>query len=375
MTEGWQDLIEPGVCGLLLVGSHARGEAHEYSDLDLERYWLAESWPHRSGRMLIWRDRLTSLTDLTLARVSEELKRPEQWIWTAGNLRNARILHDPTGAMASLVELARQPGPAGREWAAAELPGWAEEVHKLLGSLALGDDALAFSARFALVKGLTVLAAVDLGLAIETENRFFEQVRAEAGGEWAHAQTVAMSGEVPGVQRTRAALRLFVETAALLPGDAVVEHTLRRLDAPLLAQLRPSHRDIYQRMRADLWPDCEPEELEILLGPDQGLEGSKRYRGYLAEDPLTGEVLGLVELGEHQGGRGHLEGLYVVPELRRGGVGEALVHWSIAELRRWGCTTITSDTWVDQEVSRRLHRRCGFEEIGQDEREVRFRLP
>ncbi|AZW16199.1 GNAT family N-acetyltransferase [Bordetella hinzii] len=67
-----------------------------------------------------------------------------------------------------------------------------------------------------------------------------------------------------------------------------------------------------------------------------------------------------------------LEGLYVVPDSRRQGVGAALC----AEIERWGreqgCREFASDTALDNHASQALHRRLGFAET---ERVVFFRKP
>lgn len=347
-----------------MVGSLMRGELDHYSDLDLKRYWNG-SRPV-SHQLLPWGDRLLSLTDLGLEEASAQLRNPDGWVWAAGGFRNAKILHDPFGDIAALRELALSPCPPGAEWALSQLQDWCEEAHKLLGALAAGDEEKAVAARFGLVDGLTLIAAVQLGLPIQTENRVFAEVREAMPEPWSESQRAALKGD------TRAALRLFVETAARFPSTPILELTLNRLRAPLVAALRPEHREVYSQMRRELWPDCEDEEIDLLLGAERGLEGTRRYRGYLAEEALGGEPLGLVELGEYDDGRGHLEGLYVRPAARRKGVGRALIRWAVAELERWGCSPITSDTWVHQEMSRRLHLRCGFEESGRDEHEVRF---
>lgn len=361
----WEGLVqEREIRGLIAVGSVVRGEEDHYSDLDLKRYWSG-SRPV-THQLLPWGERLLSLTDMGLEEAEAQLRNPHGWVWAASGFRGARVLHDPLGDVAALRELAMLPCPGGSEWAVAQLEDWCEEAHKLLGALATGDEEKALAARFGLVDGLTLIAAVHLGLPISTENRVFAEVRTAMPESWGQSQSAALEGD------TRAALRLFGQTAARFPSTPVLEFTLHRLRAPLVATLRAEHRDIYSGMRRELWPDCQDEEMDGLLGAEPNPEAPGRYRGYLAEDPLSGEALGLVELGEHPGGRGHLEGLYVRPAARRRGVGQALIRWAVAELERWGCTPITSDTWVHQKVSQRLHLRCGFAESERDEHEVRY---
>ena len=65
-----------------------------------------------------------------------------------------------------------------------------------------------------------------------------------------------------------------------------------------------------------------------------------------------------------------LEGLYVIPELRRQGVARTLV----AEVARWaracGCSELASDALLENAASHAAHRALGFAET---ERVVFFR--
>jgi predicted nucleotidyltransferase len=103
-AEFWPELIEPGVRGLLLTGSFARGQASHFSDLDLYRFGDQERRAH-SWRVLD--DRLLSLTETTLEEAYERLSRPDIWPWAAGGCRVARILYDPEGEMAQLLQRPR----------------------------------------------------------------------------------------------------------------------------------------------------------------------------------------------------------------------------------------------------------------------------
>jgi aminoglycoside 6'-N-acetyltransferase I len=61
----------------------------------------------------------------------------------------------------------------------------------------------------------------------------------------------------------------------------------------------------------------------------------------------------------------YLEGWYVVPGLRRQGVGRALVAAAEAWARAQGCTEFGSDAVLDNEPSAAAHRALGFEETAQ----------
>jgi aminoglycoside 6'-N-acetyltransferase I len=60
---------------------------------------------------------------------------------------------------------------------------------------------------------------------------------------------------------------------------------------------------------------------------------------------------------------GYLEGWYVDSDVRRQGVGRALVAAAEAWARTQGCREMASDTHLDNMVSRHAHARLGYAEI------------
>jgi len=60
---------------------------------------------------------------------------------------------------------------------------------------------------------------------------------------------------------------------------------------------------------------------------------------------------------------GFLEGLYVVPDRRGGGIGRSLLTAAENWARSQGCKEMASDTWIDNEGSQRLHEALGYEVI------------
>jgi aminoglycoside 6'-N-acetyltransferase I len=133
-------------------------------------------------------------------------------------------------------------------------------------------------------------------------------------------------------------------------------------------------------LRAKLWPDAERAELRteaqaMLAGNSpSGLPEA----AFVAED--AGRVVGFVEVGlrSHADGCdphrpvGFLEGWYVEPDLRRRGVGRALIAAAEAWSREQGCREMASDTWIDHPESQRAHAALGFEVV---DRCVHFRKP
>ncbi len=144
---------------------------------------------------------------------------------------------------------------------------------------------------------------------------------------------------------------------------------------PAVRVATPADRDAWLRLRAALWPgdapgDAEEHAREIDAHLDaRGEDARWPQEALLAE--LDGEVVGLAEVsvrpyaeGCETRDVGYLEGWYVAPGHRRRGVGRALVRAAEAWARARGCAELASDTDPDNDVSRRAHAACGFEDAG-----------
>lgn len=128
--------------------------------------------------------------------------------------------------------------------------------------------------------------------------------------------------------------------------------------------------------------------LRQALWPDHGLEAhAAEVAGMLAAQGNTanfiaraedGSVVGLAEASlRHDYVNGckttpvaFLEGIYVVPEHRRGGVARGLVAAVEDWARSRGCSEFASDTPLDNLQSQQMHAALGFEET---QRVVYFR--
>jgi len=60
---------------------------------------------------------------------------------------------------------------------------------------------------------------------------------------------------------------------------------------------------------------------------------------------------------------GYVEGWYVVESHRHMGIGRKLLAAAEDWARSQGCVEIASDTWVDNEVSQRVHEALGYEVV------------
>lgn len=124
-------------------------------------------------------------------------------------------------------------------------------------------------------------------------------------------------------------------------------------------------------LRSALWPDSSPDDIR---------EDAARYQGdeqvaFVWERP-DGSLGGFIEVsirpfadGCTTSPVGFLEGWYVVPGVRRRGIGrqlaEAAEQWVLSK----GCTEMGSDTDLGNAMSRSIHVRLGFREV---ERAVHF---
>jgi aminoglycoside 6'-N-acetyltransferase I len=138
-----------------------------------------------------------------------------------------------------------------------------------------------------------------------------------------------------------------------------VIRTARPHDAPALCAFRCA-----------LWPDgSEAEHGEELEAFFRG-EGREPLAVFVAEDG-DGRPVGFCEVSIHpyaEGCRtdrvGYLEGWYVAPAARGGGVGRALVEAAEDWAREQGCTEFASDAAADNDLSRAAHEALGFTEAG-----------
>ena len=125
-------------------------------------------------------------------------------------------------------------------------------------------------------------------------------------------------------------------------------------------------------MRAALWPESSADEHAQELIPF--LEGTASLPLPLAN--LVAEIIDAklagfleVDLRSHADGCnpshavGYIEGWYVDPEWRGQGIGRKLLAAAEDWARSHGCREMASDTWIDNEVSQRVHEAAGYEVV------------
>lgn len=129
---------------------------------------------------------------------------------------------------------------------------------------------------------------------------------------------------------------------------------------------RPDDRAEWLRMRRALWDDClddqQVREMEENLSSDVD-------EVFVAERQDGGQC-GFLEaairpwaIGCESRPVGYIEGWYVDEDMRRRGVGRALVEAAEAWARSRGCRHMASDAELGNTVSQQAHGALGYEEV------------
>ena len=228
-------LDQPGVVGLALVGSYACGQNTPYSDVDVDIF--VKTLPPKPYTLRYIDGHLFSLKYLTFEKECESLTQPEIAIWAVPGFRQMAILVDVSGRLAELKQAAQNFNwqslqPAADEYAIEQLMGCAEEVHKIIGGLSQDDESKVLYAVWGLFKGLANAVAVQRGMIMESENRYFDVIQESIGHthKWTRAFRLVLGADVGDVNisvyRTRgqAALALYKHTAQLFQNIIPEKH-------------------------------------------------------------------------------------------------------------------------------------------------------
>ena len=145
-------------------------------------------------------------------------------------------------------------------------------------------------------------------------------------------------------------------------------------------KVRPATKadaEAWLAMRAALWPDASEEELRLEVGRYFLAHGEPLlpHCVFVAED--HGRIVGMLELSLRPYADGcnsspvpFIEAWFVAPDVRRAGIGRALVkaaeQWAVEN----GYAEMASDALLENMDSERAHKALGFEEV---ERAIRFR--
>ena len=130
-------------------------------------------------------------------------------------------------------------------------------------------------------------------------------------------------------------------------------------------------------MRAGLWPhalDRHPREIDAYVR-----ESGDGTAAFVAEREVEAGLVGFIEVRLRQHADGcssspvaYIEGWYVDPDVRRSGVGSALLRAAEQWAADLGVTEMASDCQLENEIGQRAHAANCFQEVG---RVVQYRKP
>ncbi|MER7909810.1 nucleotidyltransferase domain-containing protein [Streptomyces sp. NPDC096068] len=212
LLQEWDPQPEAAV----LVGSHARGDATAWSDVDVVCVGTGPGYVFR----------LTQLGPVSWSFATADEHRANMAnLHSCGQVvpawRDALILHDPHGQAQELVDHARrwtwdQLDPAPEVWAAQSLYGYAEEVMKLHRAIAREDWVNARVQASILAVHMAPVVAGGTRTFFPSENHLWHLLADRLGDAWRATQTAALAAasEDPG-KSSAAAIELFRSACAL----------------------------------------------------------------------------------------------------------------------------------------------------------------
>jgi predicted nucleotidyltransferase len=236
------ELDNDAIVGIILGGSHVRGEATPYSDVDFACFVPDTMQP--PPKRYMYRDgHLVSVAFKTVASIRSALTQPESAIWVASGFMPYRLLLDKDGSVSALMQdvanFTWEPlQPAADRYASYRLMLFAEMAHKILSGLSTGNAGAISYAAAELTYALTEAVAVRLGVLVRGSSTYYQQVQDAVGADsaWARYHRIATgvvedaSDASPVQARGIAMLRLYRETATLFQ--------------PIL---QPQHREVIEQ--------------------------------------------------------------------------------------------------------------------------------
>jgi hypothetical protein len=221
-----EKIDSPDIIGVGIVGSYSRGQENKYSDVDFDIFVSrTPENPYDRYTLRYWDNKLVSLKYTLLDDERSALTDPRRAIWAVPGLRGMKIVLDRDGSMATLQKAAHEfewspLQPAADEFAVEEIMGNAEEVHKILNGLNRGHESTVLYATWGLVKNMLETVAVQKGIMIISENRYFDLIQDAAGwdSKWTAAFRTAWGLDSASSQyqsRGAAALKLYKLSAAM----------------------------------------------------------------------------------------------------------------------------------------------------------------
>ncbi|HQV95414.1 MAG TPA: nucleotidyltransferase domain-containing protein [Anaerolineales bacterium] len=221
-----EKIDSPDVVGVGIVGSYARGQESKYSDVDFDIFVSKMPENEYDKYTLKYLDgKLVSLKYALLNDERAALTNPRRAIWAVPGLSGMRIVLDKTNELTKLQKSAQTFDfsplqSAADEFAAKQVTHCAEEVHKVLSGLARGHESTVLYSVWGLVKNMLEAVAVQQGVMIVSENRYFDLIQDSVGrdSKWVSAFRKAWGLDPNASQyqsRGAAALTLYRLSAAM----------------------------------------------------------------------------------------------------------------------------------------------------------------
>ena len=238
LQSALEQIDSPDVIGIGIVGSYSRGQESQYSDIDFDIFVdkLPEN-PYDRYTLRYWDGKLISLKYTLLEDERAALTNPRRAIWAVPGLRGMKIILDKNGSMTGLQQAAHEfdwssVQSLADEFAAEEVMGCAEEAHKILNGLARRQESTVLYAVAGLVWNMLESVAVQRGVLIISENRYFDLIQDSVGrdSEWTHTFRTAYGLDTNESQfqaRGAAALKLYDLTATMF--DALIPEKHRNV--------------------------------------------------------------------------------------------------------------------------------------------------
>ena len=235
----------PGVHGVAVVGSAARGDATAWSDIDVHAYVVVptQRW---ETRPVFLGDRLVMIASGLVETTRAELASPDKAVWAVPAVRDMRILLDNERKLLALKQEAdafdwSRLRSAAEASARANVTVSAEYVFKIRAAVERRDESAALHAAGALIGRCTRAIVTARGVLIRTENEYYRRAQEAAGPVWAkrhrHCFGLAWDGPValdPFAQAL-AATTLYAETVRVL--DDILDAEAREVTSRAMALL------------------------------------------------------------------------------------------------------------------------------------------
>ncbi len=241
------------VVGIIVAGSYSRGEATQYSDVDLA-YFVKDAAKLPSKRFFYHDGRLVSLAAKRISDVRRSMTQPNTAIFVVPGFHHSRILLDKDGSVSQFLHevetFAWQPlQEAANSYASFAMMLLAEWIHKILSEILKENDLGLSTTLVEFIYTITEIVAVQRGILIKTTSTYYQQVQNDIGQDSAwtryHLQVagiVSPSTEDTSVRaRAIAALHLYLETFKLLQPILDPDHFAVAEQATKIAQLWISH--------------------------------------------------------------------------------------------------------------------------------------